>query len=698
LTPRVVNSVRVGITSYDVTFNRPQRAGGSVLTGLLFTSPISAAFSTGRSVPSSDISDTLTWVRGKHTMKAGFRVQPSTDSEWTDNGRGSNVSLNPALTTAIGPNAASVISIADRTTFIQLYDNLLGRISSTQQTFYSNDLINYLPADSSKFRKRRYHDAAVFFQDDWRVNRRLTINYGLRWEYMGLPQLDGAFEHLDQESLVNGVTPVDNFHLLPGAGAAKSYKRGFAPRLGLAWDPFGDGKTAIRAAWGIYYDRIQSGDFSSSDGNPGVSAISADFRNLQSGSDDRLADGIPAVPPPASVNLALPVNHTGFFFTYSPHLRLPYEQQMNFTVQREIARRTALDVAYVGGRGVQLQSLADYAEPHLSADFLQAFREIQTYQASGVQPSAANLFVRLFGTPAAALSAMNGTFVRAGAAGRVAANLSLSNVSFASAALPDWYLAPYPQFSHLYVVGNDGRSYYNSLQISLRRSIGSLRMNANYTWSKNIDNLPLADIGSPFSYQDLRDVRGLADSNVPQDFTTTATYSLPFGRGKGFAAHLPRPVATILANWDVGIINQMQAGYAFSATSGYMTSDSFSTAGNRADLSTAGTLGQIVRSGNGVSYFTPQQVALFSIPTPGNHGTAARNMFRGPMYWNTNASLVRRFQVTERAWLHLRAEAFNLLNRTNFLGVDGNLASPTFGRISSTFSPRVLQFALRLDF
>ena len=212
----------------------------------------------------------------------------------------------------------------------------------------------------------------------------------------------------------------------------------------------------------------------------------------------------------------------------------------------------------------------------------------------------------------------------------------------------------------------------------MRRSIGSLRTSANYTWSKNIDNLPLADVGSPFSYQDLRDVRGLADTNVPHNFTTTATYSLPFGRGKGFAAHLPGPVTTVLGNWDVGIINQVQAGYAFSVTSGYMTSDSFSLAGNRADLSTPGPLGQVVRSGNGVSYFTPQQVALFSIPTPGSHGTAARNMFRGPTFWNTNASLVRRFQVTERAWLHLRAEAFNLLNRTNLLGVDANLASPTF--------------------
>ena len=699
ITPNLVNTVRVGRTNYDVTFERPQRGTEPALSGLLFTSPVSTAFPSGRRVPLMDMSETLTWVHGKHTVKGGFRYQPSTDSEWTDAGRYPTIGLNPALASTIGPAA---ISATDRNTFSQLYNNLLGRVATVTQTFYTNDLTNYLPAGAQRRRERRSKDMSFYVQDDWRLSRRLTMNYGMRWDYFGLPQLNGAkVGHLDQEALADGVTPVDNFKIVVGEGAGRSDKRGFAPRIGLAWVPFGDGKTVIRAAWGIYFDRIPSFDFTNADGNPGVSNIGTVPLNAQAGSDYRLADGVPAVPVPTAVNLTLPVNQKGNFFMYSPHLRQPYVQQMNFTLERQVARQTVVDVAYVGSRGVQLITQVDYTEPHFPAGFLDSFREMQGYQANGTAPSSGNVFVKAFGTPAAALSGMNGTYVQQGQAGLVSYNLYRNSLArFTAAGFPGTYLGQYPQFADLYVMRNDGRSYYNSLQISVRRSVGSLRLSANYTWSKNIDNLPATDLNAnTFGYQDPRATRGLSDTNVPRNFTTTAVFSLPVGRGKRFGSQLPGLVDAIVGGWDLGAVNVLQDGFPFSVGTSYLTSTVLASAGNRADVNGEAPAGQAIRGGNGVSFFTPQQAGLFTIPAAGSTGTSARNGFRGPAYWNTNGSLTKRFAVTERARMLLRVEGFNVFNRVSFAGPNSVMTNAAFGRITGTNSTaRAMQVALRLDF
>jgi hypothetical protein len=713
LTPRLVNSLRVGTSGFDTTVVRP-RPNGPVYANLLFTSPVSNTFPSGGQLPQYDISDSLAWVKGKHTVKGGFRFQPSSVSTWNDAGIYPTVNLNPLLSSAIGPSAASVISTANRNTFVLLYDELLGRINSVQQTFYSNDLSTYLPPSSQLIRKRHYHDFSAFLQDDWRVARGLTVNYGLRWEYMSPPQLDGAATpRLDPANMANGVTPYQNFQIVAGR-AINPYYHAFAPRIGLAWDPFGDGKTAIRAAWGIYYDRLPGADFSVADQNPGNGRTVTVVENAQGIGDYRIVDGIPAAPVPSAVNLALPVNQANGFIFYEPNLRRPYTMQMSFTIEREIVRRTLLDVAYVGGRGVQLVSAYDYAQVNLRPDFLQSFREMQAYESNGTQPPASNVFVRVFGSPAAALTAMNANNVKAGAAGTVAENLYLGSYSrFTAAGFPYWYFTPYPQFAQLHVAGNEGRSYYDGLQMSLRRSAGNLRLALNYTWSKSIDNRTITDTeGTLFNYLDPRDTRGLSDTNIPHTFTAIAAYSIPVGRGQRFASHLTRALNMLLGNWDLGLINRTQSGLPFTVNSGYSTTTTINTAGNRADTSMPAGIGQVQRSGNGVSFFTPQQIASFSTPAPGMHGASQRNGYQGPMSWNTNLSLAKRFPVTERLHLLFRAEAYNALNRANFGLPNATVSSPNFGQITSMNSSvttpsdnkvagvtgRVMQLALRLDF
>ncbi|HET8549282.1 MAG TPA: carboxypeptidase-like regulatory domain-containing protein [Bryobacteraceae bacterium] len=719
--PNLVNEFRIGRQSASVDFLRPARVKGPMVDFTLLpgqSDPISLAFAQGRNSPVLDITENITWIRGKHTFKGGVNIRRTNQFGYNDAG----IYPNLLTTVANGNNVPSDVgpaglTTAERQVFEQLYNDVLGRISSVAITYYSN-LEKFQPAGTPRVRNYGLRESGYFFQDDWRATRRLTLNIGLRYEYYAPPkERDGLQGGFDKAALLDGVSHISDLRI----GRTNAWYRrdlnNFAPRFGFAYDLAGDGRTALRGNVGIFYDRFIGSVTNYVDSNtPGFSSAINAFPNQSAGSDRRFADGVVITPPPAAPEVQPPVTRNITVATFRPDLRTGYVEAWSFGVQRELLRNTVLEAAYVGNRGVKLFMDRDINQPRVYEDFVGAFREIERFRATGAAPSPGNTLVRMFGTPQAVLSTLGASNFQLGLVGTVAGALDRNAPNYnryANAGLNDFYLRNYPQFNLLVLGTNDGRSCYDALQLSLRRSASDWRLHANYTWSKNIDNISVDGNGftTPIDNRNLRLNRARSDSDRPHSFNATGIYTLPVGRGKRFGADMSRWADALIGGWDLGAIMLWQSGQPHTIHSQRNTTavSNLPAAGTWANYNgTDRNIGSIDKRGDGVYYFSADQIARFDYPAAGEIGTAGRNAFRGPRVFNIDASLVKRFRVTERQTVVFRAEAYSLANSPIFGLVTANLNlnnRATFGKISSTFgsqnsstSARILQLALRYEF
>jgi hypothetical protein len=284
---------------------------------------------------------------------------------------------------------------------------------------------------------------------------------------------------------------------------------------------------------------------------------------------------------------------------------------------------------------------------------------------------------------------------------------------YPQAGLSDYYIRNFPQYNFVYQGTNEGRSYYDSLQLTLKRQAGSARFAVNYTWSKSIDNGTTA--GGGFEYYqidnfNLRLNRARSDFDRTHMLTGSTTYTLPWGQRRRVGANWPRWLHSLADGWDLGVLTIWESGTVFFVRSGLQTAAT--SAQTLANFTGDRNLGAVDRRGDGVYWFSPEQVARFSAPAAGEIGNSGRNAFRGPRLFNTDLSLSKRFKINERHAVLFRAEAYNLFNNVNFANPGANLATPAaLGRISSTVQgqpgaplgepfggPRVLQLAARWEF
>jgi hypothetical protein len=209
-------------------------------------------------------------------------------------------------------------------------------------------------------------------------------------------------------------------------------------------------------------------------------------------------------------------------------------------------------------------------------------------------------------------------------------------------------------------------------------------------------------------------MRALSDADRPHTFNFTTSYTLPIGRNKFVGHNMPDWVDRFAGGWEIGILGIKTSGQPLSISSGVFTGPNTinfgpltSNLGALANYSgTDRSIGKLEEFGGGVRFFTPAQLALFSVPDAGSIGNSGRNTFRGPGFFDIDASLVKRFRVTEKTAVVFRAEAYDLFNTVNFRAPSVNLQTPTtFGIISSTptgasnqSGARILQLALRLEF
>jgi hypothetical protein len=411
---------------------------------------------------------------------------------------------------------------------------------------------------------------------------------------------------------------------------------------------------------------------------------------------------------PGAPVLTLPPTRSTSVIVFNPNLRTGYVQQWSLTIQREIARNTVFEAGYLGNRGIKLFYNADLNQPRVYGDFLQSFQQIQAFIANGAAVPASNTLVKIFGTPQAAVSAIGQSTFTTGQLRIAADAVDTSPVNFAKyapAGISEYYLRNYPQYGQLVYGTNDGRSYYDSLQLSLRRQVGALRMTANYTRSKSLDNVVsslTSGEGNGFSepIDNYNEILGKGRSNfdLPNVFSFSGIYTLPIGKGHSFGGDMPRWANTLVGGWDVGGISIWESGLPFTVSSGRETGASLNN--TWANYTGSRNIGSVSLQGGGVYYFTPAQIANFSFPAAGDIGNSGRNAFRGPRYFNIDLSLVKRFAITEKHSLVFRAEAYNLLNNVNFANPNLNISVPgTFGKISSVVgNARFMQMALRYEF
>jgi hypothetical protein len=292
--------------------------------------------------------------------------------------------------------------------------------------------------------------------------------------------------------------------------------------------------------------------------------------------------------------------------------------------------------------------------------------------------------------------------VQQGQVGTAANNLDRSATyytRYAAAGVSDFYLRNFPQYINVQQGSNDGQSYYNSLQFSVRRQVGAVKVNANYTFSKTTDNGSVDGNGytAPIDSFNLRLNKGRGDVDRPHSFNMGLIYVIPVGRDKRIGGGMARWADSLIGGWETGVLAIWQSGSPFTVGSTRATTVGTTTWAN---YTGDRKLGKIERKGNGVWFWTPEEAARFSFPAAGEIGSGGRNSFRNPRFFGTDLSLVKRFKLFETHVVTFRVEGYNLLNNANFGGLGTSLLTPaTFGKLSSTVgNPRIVQLALRYDF
>ncbi|HZL57844.1 MAG TPA: TonB-dependent receptor [Bryobacteraceae bacterium] len=714
ITPNLVNIFTAGHQSSLVAFNRPNRPNGPVFlfqsgwTSIPFT-----AFAQGRNSPVNQFNDTLSWTKGNHTLKFGASLEFTQQYGYNYAGVYPNVStstLNGAgVPTSVIPAG---LTSAQTTTFNNLYNDLLGRVSSVAQTYYS-DLASYQPAGTPLSHGIDYNYYGFFAQDEWRYNRKLTLNYGVRWDYYGSPhEINGQQGTLNNIAQVNGINNVDNLTVQKSGSWFNKDLNNFAPRFGFAYDLTGDGKTAIRGGYGIFYDRAIGAAISDIDGStPGFSYGATVFPD-QNGGDLRYSQGIPVASTPSPTPTLTPAatRSISSIYVLNPNLKTGYVQSYNLTIQRQLPWNNTLQVAYVGNEGSKLFYNRNVNQPQVTPDFVTAFNQLAAYAGNTATPvPAGNLFVQVYGSPGAAVTAVGSSNLTQANVGGVINTLDVTNYAKLNAAgISEYYFRHYPQFQTVILGTNDGRSNYNSMQVRLVHNSKNIQVAANYTFSKSIDNTSVEGNGftSAVDNYNLHLNRAVSDFDRRHSLNALFTYTLPIGHGQKFGGNMPKFLDTAIGGWNLGGTLIDQSGYPFSVASQHSTFPGGTTYATYTGTNTS--IGQVSEQGGGVYYFTPAQVAQFTtVLTPAFQiGNAGRNIFRNPWFNELDMSLIKSFKITERQKVSFRAEGYNVFNHPNFGGPATNITTPaSFGKFSTTLgtqngstSARTMQLALRYEF
>lgn len=501
--------------------------------------------------------------------------------------------------------------------------------------------------------QQRFHFG--YIQDDIRVNRKLTFNLGVRYEF-GTP-------YWEKNNKLSNYDPVTNSILLAKEGSIYERalvdpdKNNFGPRIGLAYSI--TNKTVLRAGYGkgfVFMNRLGSADvlgtnypivtraaFAQTAPDPVLNPLcsgnvfsSTCFRTTQ--------QGYPTSGLPNNVVLYVPRD--------KPTTSI---QNWQVSIQRELWGNSVIDIAYVGNK---------VSDSVLLADLNQA-RPLTQAEAA---------------LPAAQQPSLQ-------------ARRPIANFGSISAVLPE------------------GFSTYNAMQIKFekRYSRGLYLLNS-FTWSKALDNgsqvleEPNGNTGTPQDIHNFKADKGIGAYDQPVNNTTSFVFELPFGRGRAFGKNMHPLLDAFLGGWSLNGINTMTSGQPinFRYTPSTVTNNLPTFLGGvalRPNVS-CDPVNHADRPDPTLNYFLPVGTCLTRPNVWAPFGSAARNIARSNAYFNLDAAIQKQFKlpITDLTRIDFRAEFFNVMNKTNFAAASADITSANFGRISSAFPARQIQFALKLSF
>jgi hypothetical protein len=531
-------------------------------------------------------------------------------------------------------------------------------------SFLSGQPVVFLQGGGDFSREIRDRAFDAYAQDNYRITSNLTVNLGLRYE-LPLPATENKNRmNLFVPGAQSRVIPTAPPGLLypgdPGvsAGLIPAQKTAFAPRIGFAWDPRGDAKTVVSAAYGIFYEPYYTGE-----GGP-------------------LQDPVSAPPYLKTQQISFPVNSFANPF-YSPNpfsqpfpepmtllvlsrnLHLPYAQDWNLNIQRSFGPDWLFQIGYVGTTGVRLPRFIE-------------------------------------GNPAVFVPGLDSTGNPISTENNVNQRRLYSGCTLAQ---PNDCV-----YSSVGEIAGIANSSYNALQTSLRKRFShGLSFLASYTWSHSIDDVSSFNITGSASQpvageNDLaQNPFDLAAERGPSMFDSRNRFVLSYQWSLPFLQHSSEWYGKILGNWQLNGIFTAMSGTPFTV----FDSNDVSLQGQAPEISgfSSNRPDVIANPNSGprttaewfnVSAFQklqPDPLGRFQV-----FGDEGRNAVEGPGYVDWDFSAFKNIPLTESKELQLRGELFNFLNHTNFRLPVSDIESPTFGQVQSDVGPRVIQVALKFLF
>ena len=605
--------------------------GGITIGGGATTTGISAITAAGPNNAANvwNRRNLFTWAddfrinRGKHEISAGIWFQRLQDNENT-----ASRQLGAATFTSL-------------TTFLQ------GTVSTFQVVPDPNEL------------GWRSLYGAWYVQDNIKLRRNLNLRVGIRHEFdTGWNEVSGRASNYLTDS--NGVL-VTNPAVGNSIYTQNNAKLLFAPRVGLAWDPFGNGKTAVRAGFGTYYSMIDALAFLMNALPPTNGSVSYANVSLQS-----LLPVTPGVPPAPSCGPGIPQPCTIFAPEgVQPNAKTPTVEEWNFTIEQQLDASTSLRVAYVGSHG--------------------------THGFVSVDPNSIPAEI------CASTSCTSG-----GTPGTTKGTVLQGQQYIPVTTRPNQYL------SGGFFWYTEGNTSYNALQVDvthrLRRGV---QIRGNYTWSKNLD-MNSALTGAQASNQpqmvldrnDLPRDWGLSALNASNQASISASWELPVGRGHQFLGNATGLADKLIGGWQLNGIATMLSGFPFTPEVGSNRSGDGDTRNpDRPNFNPSFT--GAIQLDNPNQWFNP---SAYVLPTAGTYGNVGRSTLTGPGLADLDMSLFKTVALAERTKLQFRAEFFNVLNHANFgtpnaVVFSSGAISPTAGLITATATTsRQIQFGAKLIF
>ena len=470
---------------------------------------------------------------------------------------------------------------------------------------------------------------AFYLQDSYRLSRRFTVNLGLRYDYFGIIQ--------EKHDMFTNVDPTTG--IVSPVGAGRLYQpdyKNWAPRLSLAWDVTGKGKTVVRTGFGIFYDSYSQDMFighlpfsSSFDPGPAYSGLPG-VGQISFGTPATDGEGNTL---PIALNQPVFANYTpmGDAFGVDPHIRTPYMENYNLNLQQQLTRKVVLQVGYVGSQGHKLLNFTDINQPSAA--------QIWAADCAGVAGVT-------FGQPCPSGTINDGSVPR---------RLTGNNITY------------------IYWEGSGASSNYNSLQTTLRiDNWHGLTSGLSYTWSHSIDTASdgedyVPNAAQPTDSTNPASNRGNSNFDVRNRLSLNFNYEFPNRKGS---------LEKLTNGWGLDSIVTLQSGAPFSMI---LESDDYDGAGTF--FPKPAVVGPIKYNYSDPTHFL--DLSSFAAPctplpagfdgtaatcTPGTRhfGNEGRNSLIGPAFREVDFSIFKKTSLTERVKMELRFEAYNLFNHPNF--------------------------------